>query len=422
MRLHPRHRVSGATLCIGFLFCVLASGCGGGESSPTAAAFSAEDGAEPGMYSGTSNWLCHPDKQPADDACASDLATFSLAADGSVEQLHTAVSADPEVDCFYVYPTASADPSTNSDLNPGPQEIQTTAAQFARYGASCRLFAPVYRQITLTRLALGVAGGVLPVEIDALGIPDEARELAYSDVKAAWEEYLSEHAGQRGFILVGHSQGAGLLRRLIAEEIETRPALHQRLISAHLIGTTVAVPLDADMGGSFSRTPACRSSSDLGCVVSYASFRAGDPQLDQARFGAAPDAQSRALCTNPAALMGGEAALSMRMPFRLPPVYQTIAIPRGSGGPYRNLAQNLVISEPYYAVPEQIRAECVLNEAGTNYLEIRIQDEPNSVRADDYPGEFFGGIGWGMHLVDMYLAMQDLVDLAEAQTQAWLAK
>jgi hypothetical protein len=222
--------------------------------------------------------------------------------------------------------------------------------------------------------------------------------------------------------LVGHSQGSGLLRRLIAEEIETQPALHQRLISAHLIGTTVAVPRGADVGGSFSRTPACRRPDQVGCVLSYASFRASDPQLDQARFGSAPDSQSQALCTNPAALAGGEQALGLRMPFRLPPVYQTIAIPRGSGGPYRNLAQNLLIAEPYYAVPGQVRAECVLNEAGTSYLEIRIQDEPDSVRARDYPGEFLGGIGWGMHLVDMYLAMQDLVDLADTQTQAWLAQ
>lgn len=422
MRRYLRHRSSDGMPCIAVILCTALIGCGASTPAATATTLNSQPADEPGLYAGTENWLCHPDKDPSEDACAVDLSTFSLTADGSTQSIQATVDPDPAVDCFYVYPTASADPGTNSDLNPGPQEIQTTAAQFARYAQTCRLFVPVYRQITLTRLALGVAGGVLPIEIGALGIPDEARERAYSDVLAAWQEYLRHHAGQRGFILVGHSQGSGLLRRLIAEEIETQPALHQRLISAHLIGTTVAVPRGADVGGSFSRTPACRRPDQAGCVLSYASFRAGDPQLDQARFGAAPDSQSQALCTNPAALAGGEEALGLHMPFRLPPVYQTIAIPRGSGGPYRNLAQNLLIAEPYYAVPGQVRAECVLNVAGTSYLEIRIQDESDSVRARDYPGEFLGGIGWGMHLVDMYLAMQDLVNLADTQAQAWLAQ
>ena len=221
---------------------------------------------------------------------------------------------------------------------------------------------------------------------------------------------------------VGHSQGSGLLRRLIAEVIEPDDWLHERLIGAHLMGTSVAVPPDADVGGDFRRTPACRAPDQTGCVVSYASFRAGDPQLDDPRFGTTADPDTRALCTNPAQLAGGAAALSPQMPRSYAPAYQALVIPRGSGGPYASRARNLALDTPYFTVPGQIRAECVLDANGTSYLEIRIQADPDDPRADDYPGEFLGGIGWGLHLADVALAQQDLVDLAGRQGHAWLSR
>lgn len=371
------------------------------------------------IYGGTENWLCHPDQSSLDDVCATDLRTTAVAEDGQASELGFAAAQEAPFDCFYVYPTASADPGTNSDLNPGPQERQTTATQFARYGEVCRTFAPVYRQLTLTRLAGAVLTSFLPGELDALGIPQEALETAYGDVVDAFREYIANNSDGRGFLLVGHSQGSGLLRRLVAEEIETNDALFERFIGAHLMGTSVAVPRGKDIGGDFQRTPACRDADQFGCVVSYASYREGDPQLDSARFGTTPDADTVALCTNPAALAGGEADLAMRIPFSLPPVYQTLLIPRGSGGPYQSRLQNSSIDTPFYAVPGQIRGECVLDADDTSYFEVRIDPEPEGPRADDYPGEFLGGTGWGLHLADVSLAQQDLVDLAGRQGNAW---
>ena len=83
--------------------------------------------------------------------------------------------------------------------------------QAARYAQTCRVFAPMYRQQTLGGLAAG-------------GSP-EALELAYSDVVEAWREYLAEHNRGRPFVLIGHSQGTRMLRRLLRDEIDPRPEL-----------------------------------------------------------------------------------------------------------------------------------------------------------------------------------------------------
>ena len=46
--------------------------------------------------------------------------------------------------------------------------------------------------------------------------------------------------------------------------------------------------------------------------------------------------------------------------------------------------------------------------------------DPTDPRADDFNGEFIGGDGWGLHLVDVTIGMGDLVALGAAQAAAWL--
>ena len=70
-------------------------------------------------------------------------------------------------------------------------------------------------------------------------------------------------------MLVGHSQGAGLLTDLLAEEIDDEPAVRDRLVSALLLGTSVAVPDGEDVGGDFEEAPVCRAPDQTGCVVTY---------------------------------------------------------------------------------------------------------------------------------------------------------
>ena len=131
--------------------------------------------AERASYANPNAWLCRPGRQ---DACAANQDATIVAADGklSLEPFH----ADPDapIDCFYVYPTVSRDPGGNSDLTAGPDERRAAEQQFARFGAKCRLFAPIYRQSTLK--GLRAAAGPHPIPMD--------RELGNRDVAAAWRD------------------------------------------------------------------------------------------------------------------------------------------------------------------------------------------------------------------------------------------
>lgn len=403
-------------------------------------------------YEGLDNWLCHPDQADADNFCHTNLDTLSVEATGISELLPFRAGEDRGIDCFYVYPTASADPSANSDFQPDLQEIEVTQLQAARYGEVCEVFAPVYRQRTLTLLAVrGVLENVYPrsealdrllaplgedSELGQLLTPTdttrttieeinrEADALAYADVLDAFKAFIQGRETDRGFLLLGHSQGSRILKRLIAEEIEHEPALRERLVAAHIPGTDIDVPVGADVGGSFARTPACRHRDETGCVIGYASYRAGDPELADPRFGVTAEEHTEAMCVNPASLSGGAGALQVHLPYRLPPVYEVLLIPRGSGGPFANPVENIAarLEAPFFAVPGQIRGQCQRTDQGAHYLEVVIDANPEDARADDYPGEFVGGTNWGLHLADVNLAQGNLVALARSQSDAWLDK
>ncbi|HEX8262739.1 MAG TPA: DUF3089 domain-containing protein, partial [Allosphingosinicella sp.] len=233
-------------------------------------------------------WLCLPGRE---DACGRPLPTTALNANGygSVGQ----VRPDPgaPIDCFYVYPTISRDATLNSDLTPGPEEQAVAAIQAARFGSVCRVYAPMYRQVTLAGLAAAFAGGGRGGD----------QQLAYGDVLAAWRHYIGDRNRRRPFVLIGHSQGTVHLSRLLAEEIEGSEAAG-RMLSALLIGFNVEIPEGQVVGGSFRQTPLCTRTGQTGCVVSYVSFRATNPPPAGALFGRAARPGMTVGCTNPAAL------------------------------------------------------------------------------------------------------------------------
>ncbi len=92
------------------------------------------------------------------------------------------------------------------------------AAPFARAG---RVFAPRFRQASLYTS--------LTVFDDAI----EAREFAYSDVRAAFDFYLAHTNAGRPFLLVGVEQGGVLAARLLRDEIASKPDVRRRLVAAY---------------------------------------------------------------------------------------------------------------------------------------------------------------------------------------------
>lgn len=354
-------------------------------------------------YSDGKTWLCRPGRQ---DACAADLTTTVVAADGKLTVEKWTSNPKAAIDCFYVYPTVSNDQTPNSDMNAGPEELRVIRSQFARFGSECRVFAPLYRQVTLTALRAGIAGR--PMKVD--------RALGYNDVVDAWKYYLERDNQGRGVVLIGHSQGSGVLTQLIRNEIDGK-AIQQRLISALLLGTSVAVPRGKDAGGSFKQVPVCRSASQTGCVIAYASFRSNVPPPANSRFGRVREEGMTAVCANPAALGGGSGALHSYLS-------SGVSGTGSSASPRPWVTPPKPISTPFVSVPGLLTAECVSNEKGS-YLAVTVNGDPADPRTDDIVGDVMTGgevqADWGLHLIDVNLAMGNLIDIVRQQSRAYLA-
>jgi hypothetical protein len=356
-------------------------------------------------YGNPDIWLCRPGRQ---DACTVPQDATIIAADGKFthEAFHPAKN--PPIDCFYVYPTVSAEATGNSDLVINAPEKSVVNAQFARFASRCRLFAPMYRQVTLTALRAMIAGKPIPVD----------RELGYNDVLAAWNYYLAHDNKGRGFVLVGHSQGSGVLTQLIKNEIDGKP-IQSRLVSAILMGTSLPVPKGADVGGAFKHIPVCHSMSQIGCVIAYADFRATVPPPANSRFGKAPEGM-QAVCANPAALSGGSGMLDAYLsPGRISTGSDAAPEPFAWTDPAKP------VDTPFVKVPGLLSAECVLDEHGS-YLAVTLHPTPGGARVNDISGDVVvnGQVlqDWGLHLIDANLTMGNLMAVVADESKTYMAQ
>ncbi len=123
-------------------------------------------------------------------------------------------------------------------------------------------------------------------------------------MRDAWNSYLQRDNQGRGVALIGHSQGSFVLIELIKKEIEGKP-VQKRIVSAILLGATVEVPTGKDVGGTFQQMPLCRAASQIGCVITYGSYRSTVPPPENALFGRTTTPGMSGACTNPANLKDG---------------------------------------------------------------------------------------------------------------------
>jgi len=136
--------------------------------APPAAQPAAAEAVKPNDYGDAKNWLCRPGRKG--DACDIDLTTTVVAADGTLTRETFTANPTAPIDCFYVYPTISTDPTDNSDMTADPAETNVVAQQFARFGSVCRTYAPLYRQLTLVGGAPGCCSPVsLATRLTAAG-------------------------------------------------------------------------------------------------------------------------------------------------------------------------------------------------------------------------------------------------------------
>ena len=342
-------------------------------------------------YARAESWLCRPG---ASDLCAAPLVATIVQSDGSRANRVFKPNPSAPIDCFYVYPTVSEDPAGNSSMTGGPGEKRAVVQQFAAFASVCRPFAPIYRQVTIAGVEAVLRREPLPVDF----------KLPYEDVRAAWRHYLAHDNEGRGVVLIGHSQGARILARLIAHEIEGKP--EQRLLAGALIlGFDVEVPEGKDVGGTFKTIPLCHAAGQNGCVVAYETFPASSPPPDDSRFTHPETPGMEIACTDPAALAGG----------RLDPILATQTNLLGKPPLDPSWAAFVKsLDTPFVSLPGIASGHCVAGPKAS-YLSVSV-NSPQAPGA--WPATLPGDLvvdgrllkSWGWHLIDVNIAMGNLID------------
>jgi hypothetical protein len=336
-------------------------------------------------------WLCKPGLK--DNPCAPSLRTTVLSPD---EKERATVDVKrprrPKYDCFYVYPTVSNQPGVQATKSIDPELRSIALYQAARYSRDCRVYAPIYRQITLNGLSNAA-------------VTETDRKRVYADVRQAWRTYLRKDNNGRGVVLLGHSQGTFVLRELVRREIDRAPKVRRRLISAVLLGGNVTVRKGRDRGGDFRKIKACRSAKQFGCVIAFSTFNGPVPA--DSRFGRTSEDGLEVLCTNPAALAGGSGTVEL--------VFPTAPFAPGAIG---SLIQVVAAgplpaeSTPWISIPGEMRARCS-SAGGADVLQVTPAAGARTFAPVPDPT-------WGLHLVDGNIALGTLTTLVARQARAYL--
>jgi hypothetical protein len=335
-------------------------------------------------YKDDANWLCRPG-MTGDQCLANSQDATAIAPDLSQTFVPHVVATDPPLDCFYVYPTVNivGVVGNDTDFSDTTLELDPLLSQAGRFTGTCRVFAPLYRQITLA----------------TFGAPDAAKYLAiaYGDVRDAFQHYLAHDNGGRPFVLLGHSQGTGMLMQLMQDLVDDDPALRAQLVVALLIGGSVEVPHGAVVGGTFQNLPLCTSDAQTGCVIAYRTYAEGHPPTNDSN--AASDPSLETACTNPAALGGGEA------PFR--GAYFPVLVRQ----PLFQVGDPPAVPTPFALLENLWAGECATDATGSRYLEIRFRPGVGDLRTNqinlDHPTLSPGFLG--THILDYNFALGDLV-------------
>ena len=209
---------------------------------------------------------------------------------------------DRDYAVFFVHPTSYYS-RAQWNAPRDDEEANNTARLFIRglaspFNQASEIWAPRYRQAAI--------GAFLTDRPEA----QRALDAAYGDVAQAFDFFKQSIGDDTPIVLVGHSQGALHMMRLLQEKMDD-PGLRERLVAAYIIGWPISIDHDLPALG----VPACATPSQSGCILSWSTFaEPADPSalldtysaskgLDGVQRGA-----SAILCTNPlTGQIGGEA-------------------------------------------------------------------------------------------------------------------
>ena len=195
-------------------------------------------------YSRAENWIAREDlpQDPSHWRPSNDVPVDPIATDARI---------------FYIHPTTYLQRDAwNAPLHPDADTESRTRlfvqSQSSAFSQDASVWGPRYRQAAF--------GAFLLKSKDA----QNALDLAYSDVSAAFDEFLARNTSGP-IILAGHSQGALHLSRLLREYA---PKIRERLVAAYVVGW----PLSSAADLPAINLAACTSPAETGCVLSWQSF------------------------------------------------------------------------------------------------------------------------------------------------------
>jgi hypothetical protein len=200
-------------------------------------------------YASLDYWAAHPLKWDPSDSIPKPLRNENR---------------DSLIDVFFLHPTIYTGKLKDSNLNAAIDDPYLNAKtdysailyQASAFNQHAKVYAPRFREAHYS--AYFPADTVAAIA---------AFDLAYKDVKSAFEYYLSNYNNGRPIIIASHSQGTTHALRLLKEFFENKPLL-KKLIAAYVIGMPISP-------GYFTSLRMCEDPLETGCLCGWRTFRKG---------------------------------------------------------------------------------------------------------------------------------------------------
>lgn len=164
---------------------------------------------------------------------------------------------DKEVDVFFIHPTTYIkarywnQPLDHVHTN-WRTRVLSMCYQTSAFYEDCNVFMPKYRQAAFYAFA------------DKKDNGEQALEVAYQDVKKAFDYYWTHYNKGRPFVLAGHSQGSLHSQRLLAELMQDS-AVRKQLVTAYAIGW----PITQQYVEQQAHLSVCSTATQTACLVSW---------------------------------------------------------------------------------------------------------------------------------------------------------
>ena len=205
-------------------------------------------------YTDLNYWAAHPWKWDPSDSVPKPLRNEPI---------------DSTVDVFFLYPTSytmklkdkKQNAAIDDDYINSKTDYTSILYQASVFNNQCRVFAPRYRQAHISNF--------FSKDKETAA---QAFELAYEDVKTAFEFYLQNWNGGKPIIIASHSQGSLLAERLLKEFFEDTSANSVSLKSKLVVAYIAGWPVPKDY---FTSLKMCTDSLQTGCICSWRTVRKG---------------------------------------------------------------------------------------------------------------------------------------------------